>query len=125
MTAPLGPSRESGFNFIEVLAGMFLTGVMLLAAASVFQTAILNQRLADETTRAATLAAERLEYLVALPFDAPELLPGASTEQLDRRLTRTTLVTEDQPAPGARTIKVTVRREQSSRAVTLVAVRPR
>jgi prepilin-type N-terminal cleavage/methylation domain-containing protein len=118
-------ASERGFSLVEVLAGLGLTGILVTGILSSFGTALLQHRLADETTRGAALAASRLEELVALPTDSPDLAAGTTTEILPRGFTRRTHIVANLPAPGARTIKVTVRAGSSPRAVTLIGVRPR
>jgi len=62
-------SNNKGFTLVEVMIGMAIFVIGYLAVASMQMVAIKGDTNARKTTEAATLAADRLETLMVLPYD--------------------------------------------------------
>ncbi len=62
-------SNNKGFTLVEVMIGMAIFVIGYLAVASMQMVAIKGDTSARKTTEAATLAADRLETLIVLPYD--------------------------------------------------------
>ena len=69
--------REGGFTLIEVMVAVLLLALGLAALAAVQMTAVTVNARANGMTRLATMAQERLEALLALPYNHPHLLDTA------------------------------------------------
>jgi len=77
----LGNLRNSeGFTLIEVLVAISILCVGLLALGSMQSSSIRGNGFATRVTEGATIAADRLEKLFALPYTDPELSAGAHTD---------------------------------------------
>lgn len=61
--------NNKGFTIVEVMIGMAIFVIGYLAVASLQMVAIKGDTSARKTTEAATLAADRLETLIVLPYD--------------------------------------------------------
>ena len=70
--------QERGFTLIEVMVAVLLLALGLMALASVQITAVTINARANGMTRLATMAQERLEALLALPYNHPHLLDPAA-----------------------------------------------
>ena len=68
--------REGGFTLIEVIVAISILTVGLLAVASMQTAAIQGNFFAYRTTQATTIAQDRLEYLMSLPYDDDALKNG-------------------------------------------------
>ena len=68
--------REAGFTLLEVIIAISILSVGLLAVASMQTAAIRGNDNAYRITEGATLAQDRLEYLLARPYDDPLLSIG-------------------------------------------------
>ena len=71
-------NQERGFTLIEVMVAVSLLALGLGALAAVQITAVTINARANGTTRLATMAQERLEALLALPYNHPHLLDTAA-----------------------------------------------
>lgn len=70
--------QERGFTLVEVMVAVLLLALGLAALASVQMTAVTINARANGMTRLATMAQERLEALLALPYNHPHLLDSAA-----------------------------------------------
>ena len=61
--------NNKGFTLVEVMIGMAIFIIGYLAVASMQIVAIRGDASARKTTEAATLAADRLETLIVLPYE--------------------------------------------------------
>ena len=69
--------QEDGFTLIEVMVAVLLLALGLAALAAVQMTSVTLNARANGMTRLATMAQERLEALLALPYNHPHLLDTA------------------------------------------------
>jgi type IV pilus assembly protein PilV len=72
---------EAGFTLLEVIVAVSILTIGLLAVASMQTAAIRGNDTAYHVTESATWAQNRLEALIALPFNDPLLANG--TEKAD------------------------------------------
>lgn len=79
--ARLGKLRNSeGFTLIEVLIAISILSIGLLAIGSMQTASIRGNSFASRVTDGATIASDRLEKLMALPYTHSELTAGTHTE---------------------------------------------
>ena len=97
-------SNNKGFTIVEVMIGMAIFIIGYLAVASMQIVAIKGDSNARRTTEAATLAADRLETLIVLPYD--NINSGGPV--IEGAYTVTWQVTDDSPLPNTKTIDITV-----------------
>ena len=67
-----------GYTLIEIMIAIGIFAIGFLAIASLQITASKNSRTGSEITEAATIATDRMEMLMVLPFDDPLLDPTAN-----------------------------------------------
>lgn len=97
-------SNNKGFTLVEVMIGMAIFVIGYLAVASMQVVAIKGDTSARKTTEAATLAADRLETLIVMPYEAIE----TSGEVTEGAYTVSWQVDIDSPLRNTKTITVTV-----------------
>ena len=69
---------DKGYTLIEPLAATSIFAIGFLAIASLQIAASTYNRTGTEITEAATIATDRMEMLIVLPFDDPLLDPAAN-----------------------------------------------
>lgn len=69
--------NQKGFTLIEVLIGLVILAVGLLAIAGMQMTAVKGNFFSHHLTQASYVAQDRLEFLDNLPIDSLELLSGS------------------------------------------------
>jgi len=69
-------SREAGFTLLEVIIAISILTVGLLAVAAMQTSAIRGNDSAYHVTEGATWAQDRLEFLMALPYEDSALSNG-------------------------------------------------
>lgn len=72
--------NEQGFTFIEIVVGLIILAIGLLAIASMQITSIKGSAFSSHLTQASILAQDQLEYLKNLSFDHPDLNSGKHNE---------------------------------------------
>ena len=95
--------NQKGFTLVEVMIGMAIFVIGYLAVGSMQMLAIKGNSSARKTTEAATLAADRLETLIVLPYD--NLRDGDSVTQGAYKVSWDF---DDGPLPNTKLITVTV-----------------
>ena len=85
--------REKGFTLSEVLVALVVLSLGLLALESMHLAAIQVNTVAKRLTQATTLAQERAELLMALPYTDPTLADTTSKGSF-------TSYTDPQPPQG-------------------------
>lgn len=113
-----------GFTAIELMVGLVILAVALLAMASMFPIAYGNVAWSGKDTAAVMLAQQRIEWLRTQAYTATALAPGTTSESLTgdyAGFTRTTTVQGDTPINGVK--QITVRATgPSGRSVQLIAL---
>ena len=73
-------SNEKGFSLIEIMIAITVFAIGILAVGKMQITAIKGNSFVNDLTRAATLAQDRMEKLISLPY---EIDPAVNTDPLD------------------------------------------
>ena len=100
--------REGGFTLIELLIAVSILSAGLLALGTMQVSAISGGAYSSNVTEGSTLAADRLEKLLALPYNDPSLAPGAHSLDLPNAQTVSWNVVENVPMTNTKTITFTV-----------------
>ncbi len=74
--------REAGLTLIEMLIAVALLGIVLLGIAPLFIASVRSNYSANEYTSIHNLARDRLEQLMNLPIDDPQVLAGSYANDL-------------------------------------------
>ncbi len=77
MKRPHHKSAHSGFTLMEVVLALAILGFAILALSRMQMTALGTNRTAWQFTKAAVLAADRMESLMALGYDHPGFVSGS------------------------------------------------
>ena len=109
-------ATEKGFTLIEVLVAMAVFSLALLGLEKMHLTAIQVNAIASRLTQATTLAQDRVERLMAMPYNDPLLADttatGSFTSYTDpnppQGYTITWRVDSDVPSAGIKTIDIFV-----------------
>ena len=78
--------REAGVTLVELLIAVALLGIVLLGIAPLFIASVRSNYSAFEYTSIHNLARDRLEQLMNLPFDSPQLASGSYVNDLPTTL---------------------------------------
>jgi len=73
--------NNRGFTLIEILLGLVLLAIGLLAAAAMQVTSVRGNFFSRYLTQASYAAQDRLEFIDNLPYDSPLLQAGKHTDQ--------------------------------------------
>ena len=115
-------ATEKGFTLIEVLVAMAVFSLALLGLEKMHLTAIQVNATASRLTQATTLAQDKVERLMAMPYDDPMLADTTATGSTTtypntghpdpspppQGYTITWEVDTDVPSPGLKTINIFV-----------------
>jgi prepilin-type N-terminal cleavage/methylation domain-containing protein len=66
-------NNKGGFTIIEVMIAVSIFAIGFLAISSLQFSSSKNNRTASEVTQAVTIATDRMERMMVLPFDHPDL----------------------------------------------------
>ena len=112
--------KQQGFTLIEVMMTIAIFSIGILAVGAMQVTAGLKENSARDYSVANTLAADRIENLLLLPYDDALLTPGseAAPEQVGpgNKYTRSYQVTQN---TSTKTVSVTVSWAGGSKSVVL------
>jgi type IV pilus assembly protein PilV len=112
-------SREAGFTLLEVIIAISILTVGLLAVASMQTAAIRGNDAAYRITESATWAQDRLEFLMALPYDDSALSNGTGkTDPMTTPANYTITYDVEVDTPIANTKRITVIASQNDRGAT-------
>ena len=111
-------SREGGFTLLEVIVAISILTVGLLAVASMQTAAIRGNDAAYRITEGVTWAQDRLEYLMALPYDDSLLDAGAGQADPMTSPTGYTITYDVEAGPIANTKRITVIASHNDRGAT-------
>lgn len=94
--------HEGGVTLVELLIAVALLGFILLGIAPLFLASVKSNYSANEYTSIHNLARDRLEQLMNLPFNDPQLGPGLhNTSDLPPTLPDPRTGVPPAPGPGA------------------------
>ncbi|PID74718.1 MAG: hypothetical protein CSB28_01745 [Desulfobacterales bacterium] len=82
---------HSGFTLMEVVLAMAILGFAVLALSRMQITALGTNQTAWKFTKAAVLATDRMEFLMALGYDDPQFVTGSQAAppyQVEWEITR-------------------------------------
>jgi prepilin-type N-terminal cleavage/methylation domain-containing protein len=101
--------REGGFTLVELLIAVAILSAGLLALGSMQVSAISGSAYSANVTEGSTLAADRLEKLLALPYTHADLSSGAHVDPNPPtgRTVRWNIV-DNAPLANTKTITLTV-----------------
>ncbi len=117
--------NKKGFSLIEVLVGLVLLAIGLLAIAGMQITSVRGNFFSSNMTQASILAQDRLEILRNLPFGKPDLTAGNHNDGVIPG----TMITRDYDVsviPGTTMLNITVRvrwRDTSDHTISFTTVR--
>ena len=100
---------DAGFLYVEVLVGLAIFGMAMLAVVPMFLLGIQGNAAAHDMTYASSLAQEKAESVRATAYD--EVAAGSGEETITMRsvsYVRSYLVVEDSPHPGMKTVTINV-----------------
>ncbi|UCF05582.1 MAG: type II secretion system protein [bacterium] len=115
---------QKGIGLIEIIIAMLIFGVGIMAAIRTLPDSNTATTRARNLTVATNLAQEKIEELMALPYNNADLSAGNHNDPLNPleiHYTRTWNVTNNVPVTGMKRITVTVSYESASKdnSVTL------
>lgn len=118
-------NRQEGFTLVEVLIAMFLLVTALLGTAAVTATVINGNAFSSRMTQATTLAQEKVEEIMAMPYASIGSQSGQDTPMTS--YSRSWSVASNSPAAHMATIEVNVTFpwKGSDRTVSITTVRSR
>ncbi len=111
-------SREAGFTLLEVIIAISILTVGLLAVASMQTAAIRGNDAAYRVTEGITFAQDRLEYLLALPYDDSDLSNGTGKTDPMTTPADYTITYDVVNGPIANTKRITVIASRNDRGAT-------
>jgi prepilin-type N-terminal cleavage/methylation domain-containing protein len=117
--------NENGFTLIEVVVGMMILGIGLLAVASMQITSIKSAGFSNHVTQATIFAQDKLENLKNLSYSDPDLSGGRHHEDTipGTIFSRQVQIAED-AGNSMKTITVTVQWiDQGSHAISFSTIR--
>jgi type IV pilus modification protein PilV len=101
--------NEQGFTLLEIIIAISILSIGLLALASLQLASIRGNAFASGVTEGTTLAADRIEKLLALPYNHADLFAGSHTDSSPPSgYAVTWQVTDDAPVTNTKTIDLTV-----------------
>ncbi len=111
-------SREAGFTLLEVIIAISILTVGLLAVATMQTAAIRGNDAAYRITESATWAQDRLEFLMALPYDNSALDNGTGKTDPMTTPANYTITYDVVNGPIANTKRITVMASRNDRGAT-------
>ena len=111
-------SREAGFTLLEVIIAISILTVGLLAVAAMQTSAIRGNDSAYHVTEGATWAQDRLEFLMALPYEDSALSNGTGKTDPMSPPDDYTITYDVVNGPIANTKRITVIASRNDRGAT-------
>ena len=102
------PNDEKGFSLIEILIAMTIFAIGVLALAEMQVTAIRGNAFSSSTTDGTTLAQDRIEQLMSLPYDDANLNAGNHGPVTQGVYNLSWDVANDSPVANTKTVNVSV-----------------
>lgn len=119
---------DRGFTLLEVIVAISILTVGILAVASMQSSAIWGNAFASRQTEGSTIALDRTEKLMALPYEDADLAAGSHTDPSPPSgYSVTWSVTDDSPLSNAKRVTVTVtwRYHVAQKSVSVERIIPR
>ena len=101
---------DSGFSLIEVLIALAIFSIGLLAISSMVISTTNSTAVARKVTESSSWAADRIEQLVATPYDD---LADSPAPEVEGAYSISWVVTDDSPVDNVKTITMRVTNEQN------------
>lgn len=117
-------SNPKGFSLLEVLIGLVILTIGILAIAGMQMTSIKGTSFSNRLSQAATIAQEGLEFLKSLPINDPRLDTGEYSEP-DIGIFQRRYRSDRNPEFATLRYTVTWVEEGSTRMVTFSTVKSR
>jgi type IV pilus assembly protein PilV len=120
--------HEQGFTLLEIMIALSILAIGLLAVASLQMTSIRGNAFASGVTEGTTLATDRIEKLLALPYTDAALSAGDHTDSdPPSGYAVNWQVTDDVPLNNTKTIELIVswRDHTAQKSVTMHRIMPR
>jgi type IV pilus modification protein PilV len=99
---------KEGFSLVEVLIGLIILAIGILAIAGLQITSIVGTSFSNNLTQASVLAQDRLEFLKGLPLNDARLDTGTYNDVLDIGIFKRSYQTNRNANPNFVTITYTV-----------------
>ncbi len=99
---------KKGFTLIEVLIGLIILAIGILAVAGMQITSIRGSSFSNNLTQASVLAQDRLEFLKSLSLNDAQLNTGTYNDLPDIGIFKRSYQTNRNPNPNFVTITYTV-----------------
>lgn len=117
--------NKKGFTLIEVLVGLVILAIGLLAIAGMQLVSVKGNSFSSHLTQASILAQDRLETLRNLPWEHPDLSAGTHNEgTIPNTIFTREYTVAVIPGTTMLSITVTVRwREETDHAISFSTVR--
>jgi type IV pilus assembly protein PilV len=119
---------QQGFTLLEIMIAISILSIGLLAVASLQMSSLRGNAFASNVTEGTTLAADRLEKLLVLPYNHADLAGGTHIDPAPpSRYAVTWQVADDSPVTNTKTIDLTVTWADHGiqRSVTMHRIMPR
>ncbi len=100
--------EKKGFSLVEVLIGLIILAIGILAIAGLQITSIVGTSFSNNLTQASVLAQDRLEFLKGLPLNDARLDTGTYNDALDIGIFKRSYQTNRNANPNFVTITYTV-----------------
>ncbi len=100
--------EKKGFSLVEVLIGLIILAIGILAIAGLQITSIVGTSFSNNLTQASVLAQDRLEFLKGLPLNDARLDTGTYNDVLDIGIFKRSYQTNRNANPNFVTITYTV-----------------
>jgi len=107
----MSTGNSKGIGLIEIIIAILIFGLGIAAAIRTLPDSSTATNRARNLSVASNLAQERLEALMGVPFSSADLTAGRHFDPgnpLERRFTRSWLVSDNVPVSGMKQVSVTV-----------------
>ena len=102
--------QEAGFTIVELLVAIVILSIGLLGVAKMQGNSLFGDSFAYNVNQGTNLGQDKIEELVAMPYDDPELSLSTHEETSDDGLYLINWIVTDGPLAGTKEINLTVER---------------